>query len=86
MEFCDPLCNDPNLGPSFWHEDFLLDCTNFLQFAATPVPSMNNQRQTIVYIESIIHTLPYHPVFAPPQHIALQFAEINQDQHLLPTN
>ena len=72
MEFCDPLCNDPNFGPFFWHEDFL--------------SGMNNQRKMIVYIESIIHTLPYYPVFPPLQHITLEFTEIDQDQCLLPTN
>ena len=27
-EFQDPLCNDPNLGPYFWHEDLSLDHTD----------------------------------------------------------
>ena len=86
MEFHDPLHNDPNLNPSFWHKDFLSDCTNFSHFPPAPVTGMNNQRQMIVYIESIILILPYHPVFAPPQCSALEFADIDQDQCLLPTN
>ena len=47
---------------------------------------MNNQRQMVVHVESIICTLPHCPVFAYPQHIALEFADIDQDQCLLPTN
>ena len=61
MDVHDPLDNDPNLGKSFWHEDISPDCTNILHFVATPVPGMINHRQMIVYIESVIHTLPYCP-------------------------
>ena len=86
MQNQDPFHNDPNLGPSFWHEDFLSDHTNFSHFTAVPVSGTNHCRQMIVYVESVIHTFPYHPVSAPPQHVALEFADIDQDQCLLPTN
>ena len=41
---------------------------------------MNNQRQMIVYVKSVIDTLTYCPVFAPPQRISLEFVDIDQDQ------
>ena len=66
------------------HEDFSLDCTNFSHFTAVPVPGTNNQRQLIVCVESTIHTLPYHP--AHPQHIDLEFVDIDQGQCLLVAN
>ena len=42
-EFHNLLHNDTNLVPSFWHEDFSLDHTNFSYFAAAPIPGTNNQ-------------------------------------------
>ena len=85
-EFLDPLHNDPNLGPSFCHEEFESDCTNSSYFATAPIPAMNNQRQKMMYVESTTHMHPYHPVFPPPQHISLQFVDINWDQCILLTN
>ena len=58
----------------------------FFLLTEAPVPGVNNQRQTIVYIKSITHMYPHHPVFDPPQHVSLELADIDQDQQILLMN
>ena len=54
-EFCDPLHNDPYLGPSFWHEDFSLDHTNFHTLQLLHLPAQTTEDKHF-YISNLSST------------------------------